>query len=135
MDYYSGERQVLILQVDLPDELKAAIEEAVAAEVARVLEIIPSLEPTVDKAADSPPVIPIPLAKPSCGNYYLDEAGDTTLFAHKGKVIIGQEGCSRYAMLGLLDVRDPDALARDVDVLRAELLADPYFRRVPSFEP
>jgi hypothetical protein len=43
-------------------------------------------------------------------HYFVDEAGDGILFNAKGKVIIGQEGCSRYFMLGILEVPDPVAL-------------------------
>lgn len=72
---------------------------------------------------------------PTTRAYFVDEAGDSTLFAARGRVIIGKEGCSRYFMLGLLDIPDPDALARDLETLRAGLLADPYFHKVPSMQP
>jgi hypothetical protein len=67
--------------------------------------------------------------------YFVDEAGDATLFADKGKVIVGSEGCSRYFILGMLDIADPDALNTDMEILRARLLADPYFKNVPSMQP
>lgn len=35
-------------------------------------------------------------------------------------------------MLGKLDIDDPDQLSKDLEVLRADLLADPYFKNVPS---
>ena len=68
-------------------------------------------------------------------NYYVDEAGDGNLFGRRGKVLVGKEGCSRYFILGVLDVDDPTALARDLTQLRTELLADPYFAGVPSMQP
>lgn len=68
-------------------------------------------------------------------HYFVDEAGDATLFGSRGRVLVGQEGCSRYFMLGVLDVADPPALAADMQALRARLLADPYFRDVPSMQP
>ena len=68
-------------------------------------------------------------------HYFVDEAGDPTLFNRKGRIIIGGEGCSEYFMLGKLDVSDPDRLAKELDSLRAELLADPYFKDVPSMQP
>lgn len=67
--------------------------------------------------------------------YYVDEAGDGTLFNGRGRVIIGQEGCSKYFMIGLLDVPDPVALSASLNTLREELLRDPYFRKVPSMDP
>ena len=37
-------------------------------------------------------------------HYFVDEAGDAVLFGSRGKVLIGSDGCSRFFMLGLLDV-------------------------------
>jgi hypothetical protein len=76
-----------------------------------------------------------PIPEGRTRHYYVDEAGDGVLFSTRGKVLIGSEGCSRYFILGLLNVPDPTALARDLDALRASLLADPYFSRVPSMQP
>jgi len=71
----------------------------------------------------------------SIRHYYVDEAGDGTLFNRRGHVIIGTEGCSRFFILGLLDVAGPDSLSREMVDLRKQLLADPYFRGVPSMQP
>jgi hypothetical protein len=71
----------------------------------------------------------------SVRHYFVDEAGDGTLFSRKGKVIVGTEGCSRYFILGLADIHDPTALGRDLEALRAQLLRDPYFKDVPSMQP
>ena len=68
-------------------------------------------------------------------NYFVDEAGDGTLFNRRGRVIVGTEGCSRFFILGLADIRDPASLGRDLEALRARLLADPYFRGAPSMQP
>lgn len=67
-------------------------------------------------------------------HYYVDEAGDGTIFDAKGRVIIGKEGCSRFFMLGLLDVSRPTALEADIKDLRSTLLKDPYFKDVPSMQ-
>lgn len=67
-------------------------------------------------------------------NYFVDEAGDGIIFNAKGKVIIGEEGCSRYFMLGILEVPDPEALSKGLNELRTRLLNDPYFRKVPSMQ-
>jgi hypothetical protein len=67
--------------------------------------------------------------------YFVDEAGDGTLFDRKGKVVIGQQGCSRNFILGLAEVGSPEALAAELNALRARLLADPYFKGVPSMQP
>ena len=68
-------------------------------------------------------------------NYFVDEAGDSTLFSKYGKVLVGSEGCSRFFILGLLQVGDPDSLAIEMSSLRNNLLADPYFSGVPSMQP
>lgn len=67
--------------------------------------------------------------------YYVDEAGDGVLFDAKGKIIIGNEGCSRFYILGLLDIANPEILSKDLQELRKRLLSDPYFKKVPSMQP
>ena len=66
--------------------------------------------------------------------YYVDEAGDGTIFDARGRVIIGQEGCSRFFMMGLLDVVNPVAMNKDLNTLRMNLTQDPYFKEVPSMQ-
>jgi hypothetical protein len=68
-------------------------------------------------------------------HYFVDEAGDPTLFNRNGKVMIGAEGCSRFFILGLAEVAAPEALSNDLEELRRRLLSDPYFRGVPSMQP
>jgi hypothetical protein len=68
-------------------------------------------------------------------NYFVDEAGDGSLFNRKGHVIVGDEGCSRFFMLGMLDVADPAGLAERLDSLRKALVKEPYFKGVPSMQP
>ncbi len=70
-----------------------------------------------------------------CRYYFVDEAGDTTLFGQHGKVLIGEQGCSRYFILGVLDIPNPALLQQELDGLRQSLLADPYFKKVPSMQP
>ena len=66
-------------------------------------------------------------------HYFVDEAGDPTLFNRKGHLIIGDEGCSNYFILGKMEIDEPAEVERED--LRAELLADPYFKDVPSMRP
>ena len=70
----------------------------------------------------------------SIRHYFIDEGGDSTLFSRKGKVLIDTEGCSRFFIVGLLDVREPATLQQDFDSLRARLMSDPYFDDVPSMQ-
>ena len=61
-------------------------------------------------------------ASSSTRHYFVDEGGDGILFSRKGKVLVGTEGCSRFFILGLLDVSDPmplgDRLVHDIDDTR-----------------
>lgn len=66
---------------------------------------------------------------------FVDEAGDPTLFHASGKPIVGTPGCSRFFIIGKLEVDDPAALAKALTDLRQDLLADPYFAGVESFRP
>ena len=68
-------------------------------------------------------------------HYFVDEAGDGTLFNKRKQVVVGREGCSRYFILGVLEVAQPKALHDALEALRAELLADPYLAKVPSLQP
>ena len=72
---------------------------------------------------------------PSSRHYFVDEGGDSTLFSRTGKVLVGTEGCSRFFILGLLEVLDPAALKIRFDTLRAQLMGDSYFKGVPSILP
>jgi hypothetical protein len=71
----------------------------------------------------------------SVRHYFVDEAGDPNLFSKKGRVIVGTPGCSRFLILGLLEVADPVDLRAEMDALRARLLVDPRFRHAPSVQP
>jgi len=63
------------------------------------------------------------------------EAGDPTLFHASGKPIVGTPGCSRFFIIGKLEVDDPAALAKALTGLRQDLFTDPYFVGVESFRP
>jgi hypothetical protein len=73
--------------------------------------------------------------KRSVNNYYVDEAGDLTLFNKRGHVIVGREGISKVFMVGVAYLPDPRLAHLKLEKLRKDLLADPYFRNVPSMQP
>jgi len=68
-------------------------------------------------------------------NYFVDEAGDGVLFNAKGQEILGAPGCSRFFILGFLDVRDVKALESDLVSLREWLQKDAYLKSIPSMQP
>lgn len=72
---------------------------------------------------------------PSVCHYFVDEAGDGTLFNKRKQVVVGREGCSKYFALGALEVEDPKTLHDSLEALRAELTVDPYLSKVPSMQP
>ena len=66
---------------------------------------------------------------------YVDEAGTPDIFDAKGRINIGEGGCSHFFMLGMLEVREPERLANALTQLREDMVRDPYFSSLPSFEP
>ena len=68
---------------------------------------------------------------------YVDEAGDPTLFGRKrgSGVIVGNDGCSKFFIMGKLEVFDPSSLENKLYKLHNILMADPYFAGVESFKP
>jgi len=65
-------------------------------------------------------------------HYYVDEAGDMTLFDKRGTVIVMTPGVSKVFILGVAMLPQPELAREYLDSLRADLLADPYFAGVPS---
>ena len=69
-----------------------------------------------------------------CKHFFVDEAGDLTFFSKK-KIIVGQEGCSNFFMVGAAEIVNPEEVEQKLIQLRADLLADAYFKGVPSMQP
>lgn len=80
-------------------------------------------------------ISPVSETAESCLHYFVDEAGDPTLFNRTGRIIVGEEGCSGCFLLGKLEIDDPEDLAGQLETLRLALLADPWFKGVPSMQP
>lgn len=68
-------------------------------------------------------------------HYFVDEAGDPTLFDRKGRIIAGNEGCSSHFILGALDVADPIGLNERLRLVHREILTDPFYAGVESLKP
>jgi hypothetical protein len=73
--------------------------------------------------------------EPQIRTYFIDESGDGVLFDAKGRVKLGTDGSLKHFYLGLADVQHPEALTAALTDLRTRLMADPYFRNVPSMQP
>ncbi len=50
-------------------------------------------------------------------------------------VIVGNDGCSQYFIMGKLEIHDPGAFSGALHELHQNILRDPYFEGVPSFDP
>lgn len=87
---------------------------------------MPRLQPSVPWLASEPD---------AHSTWFIDEAGDPTLFAKGGRVVVATESCSRFFIEGKLECLDVQALDADLQSLRAQLLVDPYFKNVPSLDP
>jgi hypothetical protein len=70
----------------------------------------------------------------STSHFFVDEAGDLTILGRHGVSLLGQEGVSNCFMVGVAQIANPNQMRREIDVLRAEILSDPYFRKVPSLQ-
>lgn len=67
--------------------------------------------------------------------YFVDEAGDPVLFNRRKRIVVGTAGCSLHFILGKLSIPNHEALGTELEVLRAQLMSDPYFKAVPSMQP
>lgn len=66
---------------------------------------------------------------------FVDEAGVPTLFQESGKVIVDTFGCSRFFIMGKLEVDDPPNLESALNELRLGMIDNPYFSGISSFKP
>lgn len=73
-------------------------------------------------------------SQPAIRYYFVDEAGDPVLFNRKKQLVVGNAGCSSFFVVGKVDVDEPVKLSNELEALRAQLLADPYFKGVPSVQ-
>lgn len=68
-------------------------------------------------------------------HFFVDEAGDLTLFARRGKSLLGTEGVSSCFMVGVAAIPDVETVAADLEMLRQALLGDSYLNGIPSMSP
>ena len=72
---------------------------------------------------------------PRVRHFFVDEAGDPTLFDRRGNIIVGQEGCSSHFILGALDVPDPLALNEQLRQLHQQIRQDVLYQGLESLRP
>ena len=60
--------------------------------------------------------------------YYVDEAGDLTFFNKQKKIIVGQQGVSKFFMVGVAQIDNSNLLGQQLESLRNSLLSDPLLR-------
>lgn len=65
--------------------------------------------------------------------FFVDESGDSTFFDRHGNVIVGQEGCSSYLLIGYVRTDAPKEVRTALNDLRKRLAGDPLFAGIPSF--
>ncbi len=71
---------------------------------------------------------------PAPHHYFVDESGDGIIFDSKGRSLVGTGKVLDYFILGMVEMSDVSSLDADLRQLRADLLADPYFKGVPSMQ-
>ncbi len=65
-------------------------------------------------------------------HYYVDEAGDLTLFNRRKQTVVGTEGVSHCFIVGMAELPEPAGAHRKLEELRSSLIGDPYFSSAPS---
>lgn len=68
-------------------------------------------------------------------HYFVDEAGDLSFFNKKGRIIVGQPGASKFFMVGVAQIADPETVTWELNALRARLMTHPRYKGIPSIQP
>lgn len=66
--------------------------------------------------------------------YFVDESGDPIFYNEKGKVIVGQPGCSSILIIGLIRTENPKPIRAVLQKLRNEIANDKYLQGIPSLK-
>ena len=67
-------------------------------------------------------------------HYFVDEAGDLSFFDKKGRIIVGQPGASKFFMIGVAQIADPEQVAWELEALRSSLMTHPRYKCIPSMQ-
>ncbi len=66
--------------------------------------------------------------------FFVDESGDPYFYNREGEFIVGNEGCSKILILGLIKTEDPNELRQALSKLRQEIGSDEYLKDIPSLK-
>ncbi|MHC5718259.1 MAG: DUF3800 domain-containing protein [Nostoc sp.] len=75
------------------------------------------------------------LAEIKFRHYFVDEAGDLTFFDKKGRIIVGQPGASKFFIVGVAQISDPEQVTWELNALRSSFMTHPRFKNIPSMQP
>jgi hypothetical protein len=64
--------------------------------------------------------------------FFIDEAGDPNFYNRRGKLIVGEDGCSSHLILGFVRLYDPAPIREEIIALRQKVLLEPEFQRFQS---
>ncbi len=83
------------------------------------------------EGAHNSSIVPTAMSEQT-SHFFVDEAGDLSLFGRRSKSLIGAPGVSKCFMVGVAHVLDLPALRDDMAALHRDLLKDDYLKQVPS---
>ncbi|MDI6783525.1 MAG: DUF3800 domain-containing protein [bacterium] len=64
--------------------------------------------------------------------FFVDESGDPIFYDRYGNLIVGQEGCSKILILGMIRTSNPKAIREVLNQLKIQISTDKYLQGIPS---
>ena len=64
--------------------------------------------------------------------FFVDESGDPNFYNSQGKLIVGNEGCSKILLLGFIKTENPELIRKSIAIAREEIAKDTYLSSIPS---
>jgi len=65
-------------------------------------------------------------------SFFVDESGDPAFYGKGGRIIVGEEGCSRILILGFVQTDNPQPIRDRLLQIRQAIAADKYLQNIPS---
>lgn len=66
--------------------------------------------------------------------FFVDESGDPIFYNRHGKLIVGEDGCSRILILGFVKTENPEKVRVAIRQLQKEIERDNYLKSIPSVQ-